>query len=249
MLLSVMDQPAAAKRKKKKKVNDRPKRPLSAYNLFFQSERDKILRSVPEMMEGKPRRSHGKIGFAQLARAIAERWNSIHELERRYYDGKAAEDKIRYARELEEWNMSRADDEVTNGGMSGDDEKKPASRVSRRIKIVPPLIAPRMPITDEAGGKAAMIPGFVPLAAMARQPDTSVYPLSNYQDLKASLLQAHQNQDKGSPHCRDAHPQDHPGITRSKSFDQPMENEGSMARLAEKLDDESIDFIIRLFPK
>jgi hypothetical protein len=246
MLLAVMDQPAASKKKKKKKVNDRPKRPLSAYNLFFQSEREKILRSVPERVEGKPLRSHGKIGFAPLARAIAERWNSIHELERRYYDRKAAEDKIRHARELEEWNRSRAHGEEVTDGMSSDDEKKPASRASRRITIVPPPIAPRMPTgIAEAGGNAAMIPQFDPLAAKARQPDTSLYPLSSNQDLKASLLQA-QSQDNGSPpHYRDAHP----GIVGLLSSDQAMENEGSMARLAEKLDDESIDFISSLFPK
>jgi hypothetical protein len=81
----------------------KPKRPLSAYNWFFHSERQNILNDTPIRKEGKPRRSHGKIGFADLARSIAVKWKSLSKEDRAIYDEKAAIDKGRYLREMEEW--------------------------------------------------------------------------------------------------------------------------------------------------
>jgi HMG-box domain len=81
----------------------KPKRPLSAYNWFFQTERQRILEETPTRKEGKPRRSHGKIGFADLARLIAAKWKSLSKEERASYDEKAVIDKQRYQREMKEW--------------------------------------------------------------------------------------------------------------------------------------------------
>jgi HMG-box domain len=81
----------------------KPKRPLSAYNWFFHSERQNILNETPIRKEGKPRRSHGKIGFADLARSIAAKWKGLSKEERIIYDEKATIDKERYLREIEEW--------------------------------------------------------------------------------------------------------------------------------------------------
>ncbi len=84
-------------------IKPKPKRPLSAYNWFFHSERKNILNDTPIRKEGKPRRSHGKIGFADLARSVAAKWKSLSKAERLIYDEKATIDKERYAREMEEW--------------------------------------------------------------------------------------------------------------------------------------------------
>ena len=81
----------------------KPKRPLSAYNWFFHSERKNILNDTPIRKEGKPRRSHGKIGFADLARLIAAKWKSLSKDDRAIYDEKATIDKDRYLREMKEW--------------------------------------------------------------------------------------------------------------------------------------------------
>lgn len=82
---------------------EKPKRPLSAYNIFFQEERVNILKATPTRNEGKPRRSHGKIGFADLARAIAAKWKSISPAEKKKFEDRARDDKSRYVREMDEW--------------------------------------------------------------------------------------------------------------------------------------------------
>lgn len=86
-----------------KRTRPKPKRPLSAYNFYFHSERQNILQDTPTRKEGKPRRSHGKIGFADLARSIAAKWKCISKEERATFDKKAAADKERYQREMAAW--------------------------------------------------------------------------------------------------------------------------------------------------
>jgi len=58
-------------------IRTKPKRPLSSYNFFFHYERQRILAQTPIRKEGKPRRSHGKIGFADLGKLALEKWESI----------------------------------------------------------------------------------------------------------------------------------------------------------------------------
>jgi hypothetical protein len=79
----------------------KPKRPLSAYNYFFQEQRQKILQQTPTRAEGKPRRSHGKIGFAPLARMIAAKWKENTQAERKKYDDLASADRARYMNEMD----------------------------------------------------------------------------------------------------------------------------------------------------
>lgn len=91
------------KGKREQQGSQKPKRPLSAYNFFFHYERAKMLEHMPTRAAGKPRRSHGKIGFADLARNIASKWKSISADERKQFDDKAVADKERYVKDMEEW--------------------------------------------------------------------------------------------------------------------------------------------------
>jgi len=88
------------------KLLGKPKRALSAYNLFFQSERAKILNSKSQPSY-KPRRSHGKIGFAALARSVADKWKKLDPKERAKFEAEAAAEKERYEEEVETWNQMR----------------------------------------------------------------------------------------------------------------------------------------------
>lgn len=89
----------------------KPKRPLSAYNFFFQAQRQSLLEEMPTRPEGKPRRSHGKIGFAAMARIIAGRWKAIGDEARNYYETLATQDKARYVQQMEQWKARQKADE------------------------------------------------------------------------------------------------------------------------------------------
>lgn len=69
----------------------KPKRPLTAYNIFFKDKRQEILR----------RGSSG--GFAALARNIAGMWKLVSPETKAQYLSRAAEDKQRYQREMAQW--------------------------------------------------------------------------------------------------------------------------------------------------
>lgn len=92
---------------KKKKVPEGPVRPLSAYNYFFKSERQVLIETLPVRPEGKPRRSHGRCGFKEMAQIIGSRWQSLTPEERAPFDQIAKADKERYHKEMKEYKKAK----------------------------------------------------------------------------------------------------------------------------------------------
>jgi hypothetical protein len=104
------------KRKSWKKPKDKPKRPLSAYNLFFQAERAIMLgdaAAAADKEKKKPnkkrvhRKSHGKIGFAEMARVIGSKWKSVRDEDKKSFEGRAEKERKRYEVELEAWKETQ----------------------------------------------------------------------------------------------------------------------------------------------
>ena len=119
---SVVLSPKGGKKSWKKPVG-KPKRPLSAYNIFFKEERARLVAEIngsatgdasataeeAERQQSEAARSHRKthgMGFAGLAQNIAGKWKTLDNASRRPYEKKAAVDKARYVREVAAWKTS-----------------------------------------------------------------------------------------------------------------------------------------------
>ena len=111
----------------RKYSKDRPKRPLSAYNIFFKEERSRILDEVMEvpdaekvigskkkdgqgpaiaqdlvdgMIRDRRNHPHGKIDFQILAKIIGKRWKTLPKEEFESYKATANKDMERYKAEM-----------------------------------------------------------------------------------------------------------------------------------------------------
>jgi hypothetical protein len=118
----VKTMPASAKKTAKEqdcntgcniKILQPPRRkPLSAYNFFFQDERAKLVGSEiikeehddpRERKKRRHRKVHGKIGSTQLAKHVGQLWKTLDAETRKFYDVKCQQDKKRHAAELAEY--------------------------------------------------------------------------------------------------------------------------------------------------
>ncbi|GAX18746.1 hypothetical protein FisN_26Hh039 [Fistulifera solaris] len=88
----------------------KPKRPLSAYNFFFQAQRQQLIQSEGNNDDRKRRRSG--ISFEDLAREISERWRNVDPDTLQYYDNLARADKERYLQEMDQYKHQH-DSELT----------------------------------------------------------------------------------------------------------------------------------------
>lgn len=84
-------------RKRWKKPKDMPKRPLSAYNLFF-AERRQLLLSQQD----------NNIGFADLGRIIGSQWKTLDEENKQKYVDTANEERKRYQEEMKLYKEAQA---------------------------------------------------------------------------------------------------------------------------------------------
>jgi hypothetical protein len=106
------DEQKKRRRKRKKKWTKpvgKPKRPLSAYNLFFANERILMLGQdvpTPEQEAQKKKvhcKTHGKISFAVMARTIGAKWRSLGPDEKKTFEDKGRKEKERYLIVLAAW--------------------------------------------------------------------------------------------------------------------------------------------------
>jgi len=83
------------KRNKFTKHSGKPKRPLSAYNIFFKSERAKLLLAKK------------KLGFANMAKEISAKWKSLSDEEHKTFAAEAAIEQKKYRAAVKQWKTQK----------------------------------------------------------------------------------------------------------------------------------------------
>eukprot|EP00934_Nitzschia_sp_Nitz4_P006104 Nitzschia sp. Nitz4//scaffold123_size70294//3909//5630//NITZ4_005917-RA/size70294-processed-gene-0.13-mRNA-1//-1//CDS//3329534452//6094//frame0 len=130
--------PSKKKRKRKppavpwKKPKDMPRRPLSAYNIFFKQQREAMMAAASNGNEGSASsgRSSNKsvgIGFANLARTIAANWKELPDSTRAPFEEMAAKEKERYNKEMLVWRAKQKEEKerakTANNTPTPDDDR------------------------------------------------------------------------------------------------------------------------------
>lgn len=100
----------------KSEIIAKPKRPLSAYNLFFQAERQQIIQKEDDNGDDERKRKRSGISFESLGKEIGERWKQIDAETLRHYEDLARADKDRYLKEMERYKAQQ-DSEMTKRRM------------------------------------------------------------------------------------------------------------------------------------
>lgn len=142
-----IEEKKSRRKKKWKKPKDKPSRPLSAYNFFFQSERSQMLGddAPSQELENLKKRvhckTHGKIGFAEMAKAVGAKWKALEPEKRKEFEDLARKEKERYARELAVWK------EV---------QKEKSSKVAQRRGLDAIAVAALNPSSTESCPKSSV---------------------------------------------------------------------------------------------
>ncbi|KAL7576623.1 hypothetical protein ACA910_005561 [Epithemia clementina (nom. ined.)] len=111
----------------KKKPKDMPKRPLSAYNLFFAHEKQTILKlqqqgyAQPDFDQAICRQTGGGGGpvlFQALAKSIGARWRALPDGERQKYQQQASQELQKYRIKMNDYHHLKQQKEQGNADSS-----------------------------------------------------------------------------------------------------------------------------------
>jgi len=159
-------------RQKDCKTDGKPKRNLSSYNIFFQYERVRIL-------------SLEKVGFEDLGRKIASRWNSLNPEIRDHFDDLAAEDKARYKREMKKWKKSRKADIANSQGMSQMHGRISTKNITHSLNLSTSNTPPK---NNDVSQNIGFDPSFDNVQLRDNIPNNSPLPVVLTQDFRIQAL-------------------------------------------------------------
>jgi len=116
-------------------LKSKPKRPLSAYNIFFREERQRILSDLSSLDEEgteyatKKRRTgnNGKISFSDMGKRIGQNWRNLDELSIARCRKLSEADAERYRTEMKEWTLQEENSRLfkPSPNVTPHDEKQP----------------------------------------------------------------------------------------------------------------------------
>jgi hypothetical protein len=94
---------ARSKKTKYKKPAGKPKRPLSAYNIFFKEEREKLIKA------------NLKVGFSNMAKQISAKWKDLSDDDRKGFISAAQIEQHKYREAIKVWKLKNSNaDELTS---------------------------------------------------------------------------------------------------------------------------------------
>ena len=179
-----------------KKPSDMPRRPLSAYNLFFRDQRTLIM---AERNQGLSQaRASGGL-FESMAKTIAARWKEISKTDLEKYSKLANQDTLRYREQMAQYNKKFVEDksiaakrrraenrkrkQLEKAHLKGLETKGNVNSVSASFSR--PMDHASLSSQLTHGGVAANYPA--PAVRMSPSDSTSYHPA----DLQMRLLAAH----------------------------------------------------------
>eukprot|EP00526_Cylindrotheca_closterium_P018773 CAMPEP_0113633674 /NCGR_PEP_ID=MMETSP0017_2-20120614/17528_1 /TAXON_ID=2856 /ORGANISM="Cylindrotheca closterium" /LENGTH=362 /DNA_ID=CAMNT_0000544329 /DNA_START=32 /DNA_END=1120 /DNA_ORIENTATION=- /assembly_acc=CAM_ASM_000147 len=89
--------------RRRKKPRGMPKRPLSAYNIFFRTQRT----IVQAKAEKKKLEGFKGLGFEGLGKLIGKQWKALSKEERKEYEILAEKDRGRYRQDMDAYNHKK----------------------------------------------------------------------------------------------------------------------------------------------
>eukprot|EP00978_Attheya_sp_CCMP212_P045936 scaffold366593_cov49-Attheya_sp.AAC.1 len=162
------------KLKLKKQPNEKPSRPLSAYNLFCQSERKKMLNQVSDSGSGSsktPLSCPTKNGFAEMPKSVAAKWNKLDDSERWPLHVLAIEEKTRYQASLAKWKESQNKKPEEKEEGCSLQSLEPLTAVSMNSSSTPTLPFSDMMALTEHVTKQAKVALYWPIVQTLRNSD------------------------------------------------------------------------------
>mmetsp|Transcript_39056 Transcript_39056/g.57459 ORF Transcript_39056/g.57459 Transcript_39056/m.57459 type:complete len:307 (-) Transcript_39056:306-1226(-) len=126
----------------------KPKRPRTAYNFFFREERAKLLgltaaeehndNQTTRPKKRRHRKSHGKMGFKDMVKYMANRWKELDPKPRAFFYAKAVKDRERYRNEVEAYKkiISKNRRKQSDLQLHADEQKKLLNSFRQSEEIV-----------------------------------------------------------------------------------------------------------------
>jgi len=165
---------------RRKKPSDMPRRPLSAYNLFFKDERARIL--AEREASAAARRETGEAAskergfFGTMAKTVAARWKNISPDALARYQALAVEEQKRYSSEMVQYNRRLVEQHSSESQRRRAESRKQElhnrKESNKRQKLEKRGLQYGEPTSDYASADAAVSSG-PQLALLASNPQYS----------------------------------------------------------------------------